>query len=261
MTAKKRRKRTTAKAAPQRTRRARLADVEVTDWLRASIIEGALPPGSRLSEVTIGNELGVSRTPVREALRVLASEDLVDWQPNRSAVVKAVSNESVTEALDVLGALEQLAVRLVAARAGDKEMARLQAAYARYRRQALDPSVPKYFGVNMHLHFALVEASGSPMLARAHRMVVTHLVRARHMINISGHHLSSSIRDHRELMQSVLARNAAAAQKAVGVHIAHMKRDLLLAEESEAAAARVQAARRRDGARSAKPTKARSARR
>jgi DNA-binding GntR family transcriptional regulator len=261
MTAKKRRARKTAKAAPQRTRHARLADVEVTDWLRASIIEGALPPGSRLSEVTIGNELGVSRTPVREALRVLASEDLIDWQPNRSAVVKPVSNDSVIEALDVLGALEQLAVRLVAARASDKKMARLEAAYARYRRQALDPSVPKYFGVNMHLHFALVEASGNPMLARAHRMVVTHLVRARHMINISGHHLSSSIHDHRQIMQSVFARNAAAAQKAIGVHIAHMKRDLLLGEKREGTRSQAVAARRRVRTRTAKPAKANAARR
>lgn len=196
-------------------------------------MEGDLPAGSKLSEVTIGNELGVSRTPVREALRVLASEDLVDWQPNRSAVVKAVSNASVIEALDLLGALEKLAVRLVSQHAGDKEMARLESAYRRYRRQAFDPTVPKYFGVNMHLHFALVEASGNAMLARVHRIVVTHLVRARHMINITGPHLSSSIHDHRQIMQSVFARNAMAAQKAIGVHIEHMKRDLLLVEENE----------------------------
>ncbi len=251
----KRRARLTGNVNAQRTRRARIADVEVTDWLRASIIEGDRPPGSRLSEVTIGNELGVSRTPVREALRVLASEDLIDWQPNRSAVVKPVSNESVIEALDLLGALEKLAVRLVAQRAGDGQMARLEDAYARYRRQALDPTVPKYFGVNMHLHFALVEAAGNAMLARVHRTVVTHLVRARHMINISGSHLSSSIRDHRAVMQSVFARNAAAAQKAIGVHIEHMKRDLLLTEASEIALPK-----RRARSRVAKPAKANATR-
>lgn len=212
---------------PARKQRTRRADVEITEWLRDSIIEGGFPPGSRLSESNIGKELGVSRTPVREALHVLASEDLVDWQPNRSAVVKQISNESVIEALDLLGALEKLSVQLVSEHADDEQMARLEVAYARFKRHALDPGVPKYFGVNMHLHFALVEASGNEMLARFHKAVVTHLIRARQMVDITGPSLNSSLQDHSNLMEAVFSRNSIAAQNAVAVHIENMKRNLV----------------------------------
>ena len=121
----------------------------------------------------------------------------------------------------------------VAGHANDEQIAHLEVAYARYRRQALDPSVPKYFGVNMHLHFALVEAAGNTMLARFHRIVVTHLIRARHMIDITGH-LESSIRDHSRLMDAVLARDAIAAQRAIADHIEVMKNNLSLAEAETA---------------------------
>lgn len=215
--------------APRRSRE-RLADTEITEWLRDSIMEGELAPGARLSETAIGKELGVSRTPVREALRVLASEDLIDWQPNRSAVVKQVSNESVIDAVELLGALESLAVRQVCAQADEEAMARLEVAYARFRRQALDPHEPKYFGVNMHLHFAFVDAAGNEMLSRFHRTVVTHLVRARHMINITGRNLDSSLRDHARIFDALLERNSSAAQKAITVHIEHMKRNLVISE-------------------------------
>lgn len=217
----------TAKERSERRRRPE--DLGITDWLRESIIEGDLPPGARLSETTLGNDLGVSRTPVREALRVLATEELVDWERNRSAVVRTVSNETVVEALDLLGALEMLAAARVVEHADEEQMARLEVAYARYRRQALDPSVPKYFGVNMHLHLALAEAAGNAMLARFHRIVVTHLIRARHMIDITGY-LDSSIRDHGRLMDAIFARDIAVAQLAIAEHVEEMKRNLSLTE-------------------------------
>ncbi|MEP4378287.1 MAG: GntR family transcriptional regulator [Alphaproteobacteria bacterium] len=215
---------------PARKLPPRRADVEITSWLRDSIIEGDIPPGSRLSETSIGNERGVSRTPVREALRVLASEDLIVWQPNRSAVVKQISDQAVIEALDLLGALEELAVRLVATLADDEQMARLEVAYARFRRRALDPEIPKYFGVNMHLHLALVEASGNEMLMRFHKAVVTQLIRARQTVNITGRSMSSSLQDHGDLMEAVFSRNPRAAQNAVMVHIEAMKRTLVLGD-------------------------------
>lgn len=219
---------------PARKQRSRRADVEITTWLRDSIIEGDFPPGSRLSETSIGNELGVSRTPVREALRALASEDLIVWQPNRSAIVKQISDDTVIEALDLLGALEGLAVRLVTTLADEEQMARLEVAYARFRRRALDPGIPKYFGVNMHLHFALAEASGNQMLVRFHKAVVTDLIRARQTVNITGRSLSSSLEDHSQLMEAVFSRNHKAAQKAVAVHIESMKRTLILGDSDYA---------------------------
>ncbi len=100
---------------------------EVLTRLRDMIIDGSLPPGSRINEVQTGALLGVSRTPLREAIKTLASEGLVEILPARGAVVRRFGERDVFDILQVLKSLEQTAARLLCAQASDEELAGLSA--------------------------------------------------------------------------------------------------------------------------------------
>ena len=88
--------------------------VQVAERLRVAIDSGELAPGARLNEVELCNDMGVSRTPLREAIRSLATEGLVELQPNRGAIVSVISREDVTEILPIMASLEGLGGRLAA---------------------------------------------------------------------------------------------------------------------------------------------------
>jgi DNA-binding GntR family transcriptional regulator len=142
-----------------------------------------LPPGSRINEGQVGASLGVSRTPLREAIKTLVSEGLVELLPAKGAIVRHFGEQDVFHILEVLKSLEQTAARLLCTQAADAELDALSALhdemmmlYGRRDRLA-------YFKCNQSIHSGLVRASGNPVLAEMHEQLQSRIKRVRFVGN------------------------------------------------------------------------------
>ncbi|HCA40682.1 MAG TPA: GntR family transcriptional regulator [Aminobacterium sp.] len=133
--------------------------------LRHKIITKQLKPGQRLPEVNIAVQMGVSRTPVREALRRLASEGLVVIIPNSGARLAAPTAREIEDTFLVREQLETLAIRLAAERIGDRHLRRLEEAMIEEGRAIEEKDLEKYLEVNEAFHKAIADASGNKVLA------------------------------------------------------------------------------------------------
>lgn len=200
----------------------RLAEV-----LRERIVDGVLSPGTPISEREICEEFDVSRTPLREALKVLESEGLVQLFRNRGAVVAPISVEMIEEKLAVISALEGYAARQVCQRATDEELEELEALHAQFARE-YDPKTPeRYFELHQALHRRLVELANNPTLRDNYAMLSRHVKRAR-MVGLKQHkRLPDVIEENRAIVRAVLARDQAAAQKAVERHLNRVAQTVL----------------------------------
>ena len=164
----------TAVVGDLRIRRRSLHDV-VVDRLRDLIVEGVLGPGQRLNERLLCEQLGVSRTPLRESFKVLASEGLIEILPNRGATVAPLTIEELREVADVLCGLEAVVGPLAAARIDAAGVRGSKPCTRRCSSITGEGDLPAYFRLNQEIHLRLVEATGNPDPARhLHRFEPAH---------------------------------------------------------------------------------------
>lgn len=176
--------------------------------LREMIISGELAPGARLKEVELGAALGISRTPLREALKVLASENLVSLLPNRSAVVAKADLAEYEALYDVVAALEELAARRACERIGDEELARIAGLHRRMVRHHRCGEMPAYFELNQEIHLGIVRASGNPVLIETWERLRHRVRRARFLSNlVQGERWPEAVREHEEILAALNARD------------------------------------------------------
>lgn len=196
----------------------RLSAVEA---IRKMILSGELPPGGPLREVALSEELGMSRTPIREAFRTLAAEGLVNLLPNRSVVVNAPDGTAAADVFTVLGALEALAGQLACRRMTDAEidaLGRLQDELERYfeKRDRLS-----YLEINRLIHEHLVEGSRSPSLILVWRMLLPRAERARHVTTLDHARWAEAFEEHRHIYAAVRARDEALLRRLLQEHFAN----------------------------------------
>ena len=191
----------------------------VVNRVRDMIIEGTLPAGSRIHESQLGAELGVSRTPLREALKFLASEGLVDLVAGRGAVVRRFTPKDVRDSLTVLASLEALAGRLACTEASDAEIAavrRLHDAmmecYARRDRLV-------YFKLNQDIHSAILRLTHNDVLMAIHASVQARLKRIRYIGNEGPEKWKGAVADHEEMMAALEARDAQRLAEILSLHM------------------------------------------
>lgn len=141
----------------------------VAGQLRERIIQGEFPPGSRLNERALCDLLGVSRTPLREAFRLLAAEGLVQIEPNRGAQVVALSEANIREAFEVIGGLEAMSCRLACERATDLEIAEIRALTYEMMASHARRDLPTYFQTNREIHERISLASHNSLLKHLQR--------------------------------------------------------------------------------------------
>ena len=192
--------------------------VDVAERLRTQIFERSLQPGAWIDEQKLTLEFGISRTPLREALKVLATEGLVTMKPRRGAYVTEVSREDVTQVYRLLAVLESDAVADVARHASDDQLAQLQALHDQLERQARQRDA--YFATNEQFHMALLDIAGN----RWRTQIVADL---RKVMKLNRHHslfkqgrLADSLGEHRLLMEAIKRRNAARATALMRAHFA-----------------------------------------
>jgi DNA-binding GntR family transcriptional regulator len=193
---------------------------QVADRLRQRILARELEPGSWIDELRLSAELGISRTPLREALKVLAAEGLVTMKLRRGAYVTEMSERDVREAYQLLSLLESDAASRVAMQASDTELADLAALHEALEAALRGPEASRdaFFAANERFHLRVLEIEGN----RWRQQMVNDL---RRLMKLNRHHslfregrLAESLGEHRALMQALASRDAEAAARLMRLH-------------------------------------------
>jgi DNA-binding GntR family transcriptional regulator len=191
---------------------------DVAERLRQQIFARQLPPGSWIDEQKLAVEYGISRTPLREALKVLAVEGLVTMKLGRGAYVTEMSRDDLAQVYHLLALLESDAAATVAARADEAQRARLRALH-----EQLEAAVDQrdaFFGLNERWHLALLEIASnrwSSQLAADLRKVMKL---SRHHSLFKQGRLADSLAEHRAIMRAIEARDAEGTRRAMQAHFA-----------------------------------------
>lgn len=203
---------------PERIGRTALA-VEIANRLRQMILEGQLKPGEKVNEKLLTERFGVSRTPLREALKVLASEGLLDLIPHRGAVITRQSEEELAEVFRVLAVLEGLAGELAAENADDAALEEIDALTRRLRESFERSERPVYFQINQAIHRAILAAAGNETLQRSHELLAYRVQRARYQANLTPERWRAAVEEHEAIAAALRARDAQQAGSLMKAHL------------------------------------------
>ena len=193
--------------------------VEITNRLRQMILEGQLDPGEKINEKRLTEQFGVSRTPLREALKVLASEGLLNLIPHRGAVITRQSEAELDEVFRVLAALEGLAGELAAEQAEDRTLQEIVRLTQDLRRSFEQSDRPTYFRINQAIHNAILAATRNETLMRSHELLAFRVQRARYQANLTPDRWRAAVEEHEAIAEALLARDAARCSRLMRDHL------------------------------------------
>jgi DNA-binding GntR family transcriptional regulator len=209
---------------------------EAADRLRDLIVQGRLAPGSRLNERMLTEQLGLSRTPLREAFKVLATEGLVELLPNRGAIVSQLDPVRLAETLAVMGALEALAGELACASAAETQINEIRALHYEMLACHARADLAGYFKFNQAIHLKIVKYSGNAMLYNTYRQLNAYARRARYMANLSQERWNAAVREHDAILAALAARDVKRVRALLADHLAQKLTSALGALPSREAA-------------------------
>lgn len=191
----------------------------VVSRLRDMIIEGVLQAGVRIHEGQLCQQLGVSRTPLREALKVLAMEGLVELVPGRGAMVRKLTAKDVKDMLDVLGALEQLAGALTCRNATDENIREVRRLHDEMLAFYAANDRLQYFKRNQQIHSLIIALSGNESLSMLHEILQSKMRRIRYIGDLKRESWSAAVADHEEMMAALEVRDGEKLSAALVDHI------------------------------------------
>lgn len=197
------------------------------DRLRLLIIEGDLLPGAKLNERELCEQLGLSRTPLREAFRMLAADGLLVQLPNRGAQVVALSPDDVRDAFDVMGALEGLAGELAAARATDADVAGLRLLQDELEIAHDARDLPAYYRINRRIHDRLSDIAANSVLGQTYRSLNARLHALRFRSNLNQAKWEQAVAEHRSMITALAARDGAALRELMVRHLQAKKQAVI----------------------------------
>jgi DNA-binding GntR family transcriptional regulator len=194
---------------------------EVVLQLRDLIVEGFLKPGEKIQEAALCRQFGVSRTPLREALKALAAEGLLTLLPNRGAIVAKITPEAITELFPIMGALEALAGELACGSITEEALAELWVAHRHMVAHYERGEWAAYSKLNRGIHEAIFAAAGNPSLtALYHQLQVrTHSVRL--IAQKSAARWQEAVEDHEKIMAALEQRDGKALAQTMIMHLQH----------------------------------------
>lgn len=192
---------------------------EVVTRIRDLIIEGTLAPGARIHEGQLCRELGVSRTPLREALKFLASEGLIELIAARGAVVRKFTAKDVRDMLDVLAVLESFAGRLACRVASDADIAEVRRLHDRMVERFNVRDRLEYFKLNQSIHSSLLRLSDNATLAAAHAAIQSRLKRIRYIGNQEPQKWRDAMSEHDAMIRHLEARDGDALARVLTLHM------------------------------------------
>lgn len=205
---------------------------ELAEGIRQMILTRELAPGERINELELSAEYGVSRTPLREVLKVLAAEGLIELIPNRGSWVAQITRADLIADFQVMAVLEGLAGELAATRVTDVELIRIRALQAEMADSFDRKDLPAYFRCNQEIHAAILDTAGNPALVNAHRMVSRRILSFRYRANLSRKRWSAALREHEVILGLLELGHARELGAVLRAHILK-KLDVILVQFDE----------------------------
>lgn len=202
---------------------------EVAARLKEMIIEGSLAPGARLNERILCEELAVSRTPLREAFKMLAGAGLVELLPNRGAVVARMDLADIESTFAVIASLEGLAGELAATQITDAELAEIRALQFDMLASHARRDLPGYFRANRQIHARIGAAARNPVLTETCERLNTRIHAARYRSNLTIERWDQAVTEHAKMLTLLEARDGAGLRTLLETHL-HNKRATIVAE-------------------------------
>jgi DNA-binding GntR family transcriptional regulator len=181
----------------------------VADRLRDLIIEGELIAGMRLNERSLCDRLGVSRTPLREAFRLLSAEGLVQIEPNRGARVTALSEDDIRESFEVMGGLEALSGELACQHITDAEVAEIRALTFEMQACHARHDLPSYYRLNRSIHDHINMAARNRLLSQVYATLNLRIQSLRFRSNLNHDKWDKAMLEHAEMVEALAARDGA----------------------------------------------------
>jgi DNA-binding GntR family transcriptional regulator len=207
---------------------------QVAHRLRQMLVENRILPGAKLNERELSEVLNVSRTPLREAIKMLAAEGLVELLPNRGAIAVALTEADVLNTFEVMAGLEAQSGELAAERITAAELAEIKAMHfemlAAYTRRDL----PNYYRLNAAIHNAINAAAKNPVLASTYAQVNARLQALRFRSNQDEEKWKAAVKEHEQMIEALEARDAPAMRRVLLDHLAN-KRDVVVQQLHAAA--------------------------
>ena len=195
--------------------------------LRQAILTGEMKPGERLLEINLANKLGVSRTPIREAIRMLELEGLVIMVPRRGAQVAQITEKSMSDVLEVRCALDELAVELACERISEEEKRELEDACGEFEKATVTKQVHVIAKADVEFHDIIFKAAGNPRLTQMINNLAEQMYRYRFEYIKDETQHQMLIEEHRRICESISNRDVAAAKEAIRVHIENQEKSII----------------------------------
>jgi DNA-binding GntR family transcriptional regulator len=200
----------------------------VVEQIQQMIIEGALAPGTRLNERLLCEKLGVSRTPLREALKILAALGLVELLPNRGAAVVQLRAQDIAETFEVISHLEAMAGELACARITDAEINEIRALHFEMLACHARRDLPAYYRTNQSIHDLINKAARNEVLREIYITVNSRVKALRFSSNLDRERWDAAVREHSSMIEALEARDGALLSSILESHLL-AKRDAALA--------------------------------
>ena len=206
----------------QALRRRRLVD-DAAHALREAILGGRFPLGARLRQVDLAGRLGISRTPIREALVRLQQEGLIELQAGGGVQVTALDLDAAVELYEVREVLDGLAARLAARRIGDAGVKRLERHLGRMRECVESADANQWFPAHVAFHDEIFRVSGNARLRSLSSVVRLSIRRFHPVLLTEEDRLRNAYAEHREILAAIAARDAETAERLAREHIVNAK--------------------------------------
>jgi DNA-binding GntR family transcriptional regulator len=200
---------------------------EVALRLREMLIEGLIEPGAKLNERELALRLQVSRTPLREAIKLLAAEGLVDLIPNRGAIAVKLTEKDILQVFEVLAGLEAMSGELAAQRISAAQLSEIKALHYEMLACFARGDLSGYYRLNARIHLAINEAAGNPLLMKTYKEINARVQALRFRTNQNKSRWQEAVREHEAMLQALEMRDAAAMRRILTEHLLH-KRDTVV---------------------------------
>ncbi len=192
---------------------------QVLPHIRRDIVLNRWAPGERLPEMELCNEFGISRTPLRDALKILEVDGLIELLPHVGAVVTRMDPPDLAEKFEVLNGLEQMAAAKVARTRPPDVLTEINRLHRAMVRAAKAVKTSEYYRLNDEFHRAIVLGTANQTLARMHEVTMWHVSRARHRANEHEPVIQAAADHHSAIVKCIFEGDAEGAARAMGEHL------------------------------------------
>jgi DNA-binding GntR family transcriptional regulator len=200
---------------------------QVVERLRTLLVEGRIAPGAKLNERELSELLRVSRTPLREAIKLLAAEGLVDLLPNRGAVAVKLTEADILNTFEVLAGLEAMSGEFAAERITDEELAEIRAMHFEMLAAFTRRDLSNYYRLNALIHAAINAAAKNPVLTNTYKSINARVQSLRFRTNQNEAKWKRAMQEHELMVQALEAQDGSAMRKVLVEHLVNKRNTVI----------------------------------